>query len=177
METFKNIETRRSVRAFDDKPVEKTEIERMVQAAILAPTWKNSQTVRYVAVTDKLVMEKISKTLIEHNSKIVSASPLLMVVSSVTGRSGFNTDGTPSSIYGEGYTFFDCGAAVENLCLAANEMGIGTVILGMFDPEKLREILSISDSEAPIVLVACGYNTAELTAPKKRKIEEVLRII
>ena len=177
METLKNIETRRSIRAFSDKPVGKNEIEGMVRAAALAPSWKNSQTARFTAVTDKELLSSICDTLIDWNKKIVSGASLLIAVSAVTGRAGFNKDGSPASVYGEGYTFFDCGAAVENLCLAANDMGIGTVILGIFDPDKIRALLEIPEGEAPVVLIACGYKAETPLEPKRRPIEEILRVI
>jgi len=138
METLKCIETRRSIRNFLDKPVEKAITEKLVTEAQYAPTWKNAQTTRFTAVTDKAVLKEIEATLVSYNATVVASSPLLMAVSVVPQRSGYEKDGTPSTIYGDAYTYFDCGATAQTFCLAANDLGIGTVILGIFDPIKIN---------------------------------------
>ncbi len=176
MDTLSCIEKRRSIRSFSDKPVDKITIQRLVSLAQLAPSWKNSQTTRFTAITDKSVLEDVCETLGDWNKKIVNAAPVLMVVSAVTGRSGYSKDGAPT-VYGEGYTFFDCGAAVENLCLAATDQDIGTVILGLFDPKMLKKIAHIPDGEEVLVLVACGYFENDAPAPKRLEQNEVLRFI
>lgn len=177
METLKCIETRRSIRRFTDKPIEKELIKNLVSAAQYAPTWKNSQTTRFTAVTDKTVLREILTALPDYNAAIVSTSPLLMAVSAVTKRSGYEKDGTPTTIYGEAYTYFDCGLTVQTFCLAAHDCGIGTVILGIFDPYKIKSLLSIPENEDLLVLIACGYPNLEPQMPKRRALEEVLRII
>jgi len=177
MEALKCIETRRSIRNFLDKPVERDIIEELVTEAQYAPTWKNAQTTHFTAVTDKAVLREIQATLISFNSAIVGSSPLLMAVSVVPKRSGYERDGTPTTIYGDAYTYFDCGTTVQNFCLAANDLGIGTVILGIFDPIKIKAVLQIPENEDLPVLIACGYFDGIAQMPKRRPLEDVLRII
>ncbi|NLT63042.1 MAG: nitroreductase [Clostridiales bacterium] len=177
METLKCIETRRSVRKFTDKPIEKGLIEKLVAEAQYAPTWKNSQTTRFTAVTDKAVLDEICSTLGDWNKAIVSTSPLLIALSAVTKRSGYEKDGTPTTIYGEAYTYFDCGLTAQTFCLAAHDLGIGTVILGIFDPIKIKSILNIPENEDLLVLIACGFHESAPPAPQRRPLNEVLKII
>ncbi|MFB0919988.1 MAG: nitroreductase family protein [Oscillospiraceae bacterium] len=177
METLKCIETRRSIRKYTDRPVETELIERLVSEAQNAPTWKNSQTTRFVAVTDRAVLNEICSALPSFNSAVVSQSPLLIAISAVTKRSGFERDGTPTTILGEAYTYFDCGATVQTLCLAANDFGLGTVIIGIFEPGKIKSLLKIPDSEDLVVLVACGYPESDASAPQRRPLGDGLRII
>lgn len=177
METLKCIETRRSIRKYLDKPIEKELVEKLVSEAQNAPTWKNAQTTRFTAVTDKAVLDEICTALPSFNSAIVSHCPLLMAISAVTKRSGFDGDGTPTTILGEAYTYFDCGATVQTFCLAANDFGVGTVILGIFEPMKIKALLQIPDSEDLVVLVACGYTDIESPAPQRRPLGDVLRMI
>ena len=177
METLKCIETRRSIRKYTDRPLEKELIEKLVSEAQNAPTWKNSQTTRFTAVTDRAVLNEICSALPSFNSAIVCHCPLLIAVSAVTKRSGFERDGTPTTILGEAYTYFDCGATVQTLCLAANDLGLGTVILGIFEPVKIKTLLSIPDSEDLVVLVACGHPETDASAHQCRPLGDVLRII
>lgn len=176
MDTLSCIEKRRSVRSYTDKPVERETIKRLVSAAQLAPSWKNTQTTRFTAITNKDTLNEICATLGDWNQKIVSNAPLLLVVSAITGHSGYGSSGNPT-IYGEGYTFFDCGTSVENLCLAATDLGIGTVILGLFDPQKLKEIAKVPDGEEVLVLIACGYYENDPPANTRLPIEDVLRFV
>ena len=177
METLQCIETRRSIRRFKDKPIEKDTIEKLVKEAQYAPTWKNSQTSRFTAVTDKEILKEICTALPDFNAAIVNNAPMLMAVSALTKRSGYERDGSPTTIYGEAYTYFDCGLTVQTLCLAAHDLGIGTVILGIFDPNRVKAMLQIPDNEDLLVLVACGYHEAEVQAPKRRELNEILRIL
>lgn len=177
METSKCIETRRSIRRFTNRPIEKALIEKLVSEAQFSPTWKNSQTTRFTAITGRSVLDEICSALPGFNSAVVQTSPLLMAISAVTKRSGFEKDGTPSTNLGEAYTYFDCGATVQTFCLAANNLDIGTVILGIFDSAKIKDILAIPENEEFVVLVACGYKSADAQMPPRRALEEVLKII
>jgi nitroreductase len=177
METLKCIETRRSIRKFLDKPVEKDIIEKLVTEAQYTPTWKNTQTTRFTAVTDKAVLKEIEATLVSFNAAVLASTPLLMAVSVVPKRSAYEKDGTPSTIYGDAYTYFDCGATAQTFCLAANDLGIGTVILGVFDPIKIKAILQIPENEDLPALIACGYHELDAQMPKRRPLEEILKMI
>lgn len=177
MEVFECIETRRSIRKFEDRPIDRNIITRLVAEAQLAPTWKNSQTARFTALTDKALLAEACQALPGFNATIVSAAPLLLAVSAVTGRSGFETDGTPTTVLGEAYTYFDCGTTVQTFCLAANSLGIGTVILGIFDQFRLKALLNIPDNETLVVLVACGYKVSEPHMPARYPLNDVLRLL
>lgn len=112
------------------------------------------------------------------NAKIVSGASALVLLSVIPCLSGHDKDGTPSTAYGEGYTFFDCGCAAENLCLAAHSKGVGSVILGYFSFEGLAKIAQLPGNEKPIVLIALGYPEGVGTAaPPRKPLDEVLRFI
>lgn len=186
MEAFECITTRRSVRRFTGKPVNKDMIEAIVSAAQLAPSWKNSQPTRFTAITSReslatvvSLFESEGSSLGDWNAKIVSGAQALILLSVVPGQSGHEKDGTPSTAYGEGYTFFDCGSAAENLCLAAHAKGLATVILGHFDFSALKALAKLPPNNQPIVLIALGYgeNAASQSAPARLPLDEVLSFI
>lgn len=186
MEALECITTRRSVRKFTGKPVSRDVIKSVVAAAQLAPSWKNTQTTRFSAITDRANIEKIadllkseSNHLGDWNAKIVSGAQALVLVSVITGQSGHESDGSPSTANGEGYTFFDCGCAAENLCLAAHAKGLATVILGHFDFISLAQITHLPEKQRPVVLIAMGYgeNAAAQTPPARKPLEQVLSFV
>ncbi|MGI5978492.1 MAG: nitroreductase family protein [Oscillospiraceae bacterium] len=176
METRNCIETRRSVRKYTDKPVAKALVEDIVRQAQFAPTWKNAQTTRFSAVMDSAVREQLRAALPDFNQNSTKNAPVYIVASAVTHRAGFERDGSASTPLGEGYTFFDCGATVQTLCLAAYDAGLATLVMGLFDTERLRSLLSIPENEVPVVVVALGYPDDAPQAPKRRALDEVLRV-
>ena len=64
MNTIAAITTRRSIRQFSDQPVENAQIEAIVSAVAFSPSWKNTQTVRYIAVTDPAAKETIAAEML-----------------------------------------------------------------------------------------------------------------
>ncbi len=69
---------------------------------------------------------------------------------------------------------FDAGIATQTLCLAAHEHGVGTVIMGIFDAEKVAELLQIPENEVVVALVPIGYPDEEPNAPKRKAVDELL---
>ncbi|MFQ9394786.1 MAG: nitroreductase family protein [Lachnospiraceae bacterium] len=97
MQLIDGIKTRRSVRKFEDKKVPHEVLEQIVEAAAFAPSWKNSQTVRYIAVEDAALKERIATEAtmnFTHNKDIISACPVLIVVVTKTGICGYEKDGS-----------------------------------------------------------------------------------
>ena len=97
MQLIDGIKTRRSVRKFEDKKVPHEVLEQIVEAAAFAPSWKNSQTVRYIAVEDAALKERIATEATMnfiHNKDIISACPVLIVVVTKTGICGYEKDGS-----------------------------------------------------------------------------------
>lgn len=70
---------------------------------------------------------------------------------------------------------YDAGISAQTFCLAAHEYGVGTVIMGMFDESKIREIVDIPDGESVTAIIGMGYPEEEKTAPKHKDVDEVLR--
>lgn len=91
MEFDKLLETRRSVRAFDDtKKVSESQIRELVEAGIQAPSWKNSQTARYYCVLSDDVKEKLSKDCLPEFNAKNSYGATLVVTTFISNRSGFD---------------------------------------------------------------------------------------
>ena len=177
---FQNcIESRRSIRRFTEQAVSKEQIEALVRAAAFAPSWKNSQTVRYHAVCSKALRERIAEEAtfsFSKNRLNISGAPLLMVVTTVDGISGYEPDGSPTTTKGSHWQSFDAGLSVENFVLAAAEMGLGSVILGIFDEAKVREILQLPEGESVSALIPVGYPAESPNCPKRKSVDELLTV-
>ena len=180
MELIVGIKTRRSIRKFTDEKVSRDTIETIIDAARFAPTWKNSQTPRYVVVDSREVMEKIALEGVmgrEHNAGIIRGAAALVVLTSVKGISGYNADGSFTTAKGNEWQMFDAGIAAQTFCLAAHNYGVGSVIMGIFDEREVGRIIGLDTSRVVSALIAIGYPAQEPNPPKREDVGEYVKFI
>ena len=168
------ILTRRSVRQFTDEPVSRELLEKVVALAAYAPSWKNTQISRYIAIEDPKVLEEICRTYAPFNARIIGNCPLLIAQTFVKGRSGFERDGSFSTDREAGWQYYDCGIACQTLCLAAHDLGLGTVIMGVFDRKRLQAYLEIPQDQELMALIAVGHPAEVGPAPKRKDVDVLL---
>lgn len=160
-----NIATRTSVRDYEARPVEKEKIEKMLRAAMAAPTAMNKQPWHFVVVDQRNVLDALAGA--NPYAKMLKKAPLAIVVCG-------NTD---KMIEGGGRDFWiqDASAATENLLLAAHAMGLGAVWTGAYPSEErcisISKVLSLSDNLIPLNMILVGY-PAEQPQPKQKFKEE-----
>ena len=181
METIKCITDRRSIRKFRREKVDCKVVKEIVAAAAFAPSWKNTQITRYVVVENEADKKKIAEECVlgfTFNAKTIEGAPQLVAVTYVAGRSGFEKDGSYSTSKEDRWEHFDAGIATQTFCLAAYEKGVGTVILGIFDEEKVAHAISLPDGQRVAALIAMGYAEGEVpAAPRRKEVEELVRFV
>lgn len=173
MELQQAIEQRRSIRKYQQKEVKREDLQAMIEAANLAPSWKNSQVVRYYVIQNPTMLEKVKKTLPEFNYNNVKDAPVLIVSCIVKNRSGFDRDGTASNEVGNGWGCYDCGLHDMNLILKATDLGLSTLIMGIRDEKQLREVLSIDENQMILSVIAVGYADIEPQMPVRKAVEDM----
>lgn len=146
------IADRRSIRAYEDKPLTEEQINALLRAGVQAPSARNSQPWHFTVVRDQALIKEVNDAA---NEKL--------------GRSGDIFYDAPLAIFlsadPEGsYSRMDCGIAVENIALAAHAMGLGSVILGLpehaFKTSKadaLKEKLKFPPGYAFMIAIAIGH--------------------
>lgn len=170
------ILTRRSIRKFKADPVDHALLESVVETASYAPSWKHTQIVRYVAIEGEL-KNKIARdytTSYPGNGKIIENAPLLIAVTIIKNRSGFERDGSFTTDRGDAWQMFDAGVASQTFCLAAHEAGLGTVIMGIFDRPEIEEAISLSEDRELVALIPVGYADEEPVAPKRKPVSDLV---
>ena len=176
MEFQKVIETRRSIRKYDpEKKVSEETIRELIHAAIQAPTWKNSQTARYYCVLSEEMLETVkSECLPPFNQRNCKDAPALIVTTYKTNKAGFEPDHeTPSNELGNGWGIYDLGLHTENLVLKATDLGLATLIMGIRDADKLRELLNIPKEQQVVSVISVGYAADEPVQPARKSIDDI----
>ena len=169
------IRTRRSVRRFLDKTVDHDLLEQVVATTSYAPSWKNTQISRYIAIEDRAVLDTICRDFLpEHNANIVSGAPMLIAQTFVKARSGYERDGSFTTQRKDGWQYYDCGIAAQTFCLAAHQAGLGSVIMGIFPHEELGRFLQIPEDQELMALIALGWPDDAPPAPKRKDVDTLL---
>jgi nitroreductase len=177
MELFEAIRERRSIRRFQDKPVEDGTLRKILNAVRQAPSWANMQCWRFVVVKNAETKKKISDySYVEKifaplgykanpSQKGLAEAPVVIVACADPDQSG--------RVRKQEYYLTDLGIASQNLMLAAKAEGLGTVMVGIFDEDRVRELLSIPDSIRVVGIFPLGYPREEKKeGPPRKPLEE-----
>lgn len=169
------ITGRRSIRKFTGQPVSHELLSEIVAAASFAPSWKNTQIVRYIAVEgEKKAKLAECTSSFPGNGVIINNAPMVIAVTIIKGRSGFERDGSYTTKKGGSWQMFDAGVASEAFCLAAYEQGLGTVIMGIFDEDEAAALLGIPEDRELVALIPIGYPAETPAAPRRKSVEDLL---
>ena len=176
MTVREGITGRRSIRKFQDTPVSRDVLEQIVAAAAYAPSWKNTQVTRYIAIEGTLKDQIAARCTDAYpaNGSYMADAPMVIAVTVLKNRSGYERDGSFSTPKKDKWQIYDAGIATEAFCLAAHELGLGTVILGIFDEEKAAALLDLPQDRELVTLIPIGYPAEEPVAPRRKAVEDLL---
>ena len=177
MEYAQLLESRRSIRKY--KPgmkISEDQIKVMIDAAIQAPTWKNSQTGRYyVAMSEDKINYLRNQCLPSFNASSCENAVALIITAYETKRSGFERDGSPTNELGDKWGVYDLGLQNENLILKARETGYDTLIIGIRDADKIRSGFDIPESQEIVSVIAVGVRENDAEKPKRKTPDDITR--
>lgn len=173
MELHDAIMTRRSVRKFTDHYVTDGEIQKLLEAAQWAPSWSNTQCWEFIIIRERELIQKVVATYSETNParKCSESASVLIAVCGKSDLPGYR-DGVKRTKFDSWY-MFDLGIAVQNISLAAHDIGLGTVIVGSIDHDKCAEVLNVKPPYELVTIIPVG-KPVELKkeGPKRREISE-----
>jgi nitroreductase len=166
------IKGRRSIRKYKPDPVPEEVLRTVLEAVRWAPSWANTQCWRVIVVKDSKIKSEIAKTVPAINPALSSLSeaPVVLVLCGAKRVSGYYGD-NPTTGKGD-WLMFDTGIAMQNLCLTAHSLSLGTVVIGLFDHKKVEEILGVPQNVEVVAMTPLGYPAAEGVAPKRKEPSE-----
>ncbi|HHX52439.1 MAG TPA: nitroreductase [Erysipelothrix sp.] len=175
MELNEILKTRRSVRHYQDKEIADDVLFELLDSVRVAPSWHNYQPARYHVIRDAQLKEKISKTLPSFNQNNVKNAPVLIVTTIVLNQSGF-LKGEPANELVNHWGYYDGGLSNAHLLLKATDLGLGTLVIGLRNADKIREILDIPEEESIMSVISLGYPEKVSTMPKRKQFDEIIKI-
>ena len=141
MDVFEAIQERRSIRSYQDKPVEREKLEIILEAGRLAPSARNVEPWHFIAVTNAEKRKALSGGTW---AKFLVQSPLVIVA---CGDKKASPD----------WYAIDVALAVENMVLTAVSLGLGTCCVGSFNEKDVKTTLKIPENFEVLVMLAVGY--------------------
>ncbi|HNX91275.1 MAG TPA: nitroreductase family protein [Candidatus Omnitrophota bacterium] len=161
------VKKRRSVRDFSDKSISRDDLSACIEAARYAPSACNSQPWRFIVIDDPQILHEISDKAISGIHKMNSFASKAKAMIVILSERQKLIPGIGSTIQQTDFKLTDIGIACSHLVLGAQDLGIGTCILGWFNKKELKKILSITGTARIELLIAMGYPAA---APKHEKM-------
>lgn len=160
------VKARYSVRSYEMRPVEQEKLDYILECVRLAPSAVNFQPWRFAIVTDP---EKLAALKTAYAREWIQTAPCMIVAC------GNHDEAWHRKADGKDHTDVDVSIAVEHLCLAATEQGLGTCWVCNFDTDRCREVMSLPENLEPVALIPIGYPTDSAVPEKKRKsLDEIL---
>ena len=176
MDVMEAIRNRRSIRKYTQDPVTDADLETVLDAARWAPSWANTQCVRWVAVRDPKTKKKLADTLPHGNpaGDAMRTVPVVLVSCAETDRAGFKA-GESATDKGGSWYMFDAASAAQNLMLVAHALGLGTVHVGLFDAERAGQIVGVPENVCVVELIPLGHPTADPPRnPGRKELKELV---
>ena len=162
MDFYKVIRTRRSVRSFKQDPIPEEVLNRVLEAARVAPSAGNRQPWKFILVKDDALKQKLVSAC--GNRKFIADAPLVVVACGQ--KSSINIGG----YMGEMSMLLDVSIAVTHLILAARAESLGTCWIGAFDNKEIKKLLRVPDEFEVVAVTPMGYPSGDVfTEPGKRK--------
>ena len=160
MEVFECINTRRSIRNYLDIPVEWDKVGTILEAGRLAPNSGNIQDYNFIVVQDEEKRKTIAEASLRQHW--MSKAPVYIVVCADLKKS--------ERFYGVRgnrlYSIQNCAAAIENMLLTANSLGLGACWVGAFDENVVSRVLGIPDYARPQAIITIGYSDEKPKTPQ-----------
>lgn len=169
--TFASLaHSRYSCRSYDaTRPVEQVKLNQIIQTANLAPSACNAQPYRFFVLTGKMAKEIAQARSLGMN-KFIENCPAFIVITegeyNLTAKIG-------ASLKNQDYRSIDIGIACAQIVLQAQDLGLASCILGMFDESKVQELLECRSRIRLIIALGYAATDAKVPAKKRKPIEEM----
>lgn len=167
MDTWDAIRARRNVRQYTDQPIDRADLERILEAGRRAPSSRNWQPWNFVVVTDRNQLVELAKAWELGGKHIASSAATVALVAE-----------SPADERHGGWLQYDLGQATANMMIAATGLGIGSAHSGVMDQQQAQRVLRFPDGYFCPYLIGLGYPADRplrpIQKPDRRPFDEVV---
>lgn len=167
MDIYDSINGRRSIRTYRTDAIPRETVMKVMEAAMMAPSWANKQCWRFLLVDNAIEKKIIGEASGQANIARACANAPYVVVLCANPRESGHKNGIE-------YYIFDCGLAMENLALAAHAEGLSTCIVGWFDEKAIKGLLNIPDDYKVVAFTPLGYGNENPPKRPRKKPDEII---
>jgi len=170
------IKERRSIRKYEEKEVPEDVLNSLLEAVRWSPSWANTQCWELIVVKDKALKEGLKDVIFPKNpaTNAITQAPVLFALCGKLKSSGFYKD-IVTTKFGDWF-MFDLGIFTQTLCLAAQSLGLGTVVVGLFDHDKAKRVVKVPEGYELVALIPLGYPAKISSAPNRREAREFVHL-
>lgn len=161
------INQRQSVRRYQEKPLERKELQLLIEAVHIAPSACNSQPWKLILVDEPALKNEVAKATFSKTvafNKFALEAPVIAVLVMEKAKLVAQIGGR---IKNKEYPQYDIGIAADHFCLQAAEIGLGTCMIGWFDERKIQQLLNVPRNRKIGLLITLGYPPKDYKMRKK----------
>ena len=167
MNFYEVIKKRCSIRSYKPNPVEEEKLNRILEAARMAPSAANRQPICFVIIKDEKTKQQLKRV---YDEKWFYTAPIIVCVCSIPEKAWIRSDG-------RNYADIDAAIAMDHLILAATDEGLATCWVAAFKVSILKSLLKLPPGMEPIAMTPIGY-PQDIPEPTYRKpIEDIVKNI
>ena len=169
------VNNRQSCRDFNDLPLERETLEKIVELGRLAPSACNSQPWKMYVVLEKEIRKKVAKTTQDClMNKFVDKAQAFIVLAE-TGAT--LKERIVAKFTNKHFVKYDIGELIAYLTLGAESLGVSSCIIGWVNEKNLKTVLSIPEDESVSIVIALGYSDIEKRPKARKDKEKVIKFI
>jgi nitroreductase len=177
MELSEAIKSRRSIRKFTDYYVTDEEISEILEAARFSPSWANTQVWEYIVIRDREVIRKVTETYSSTNpARNCSFNSSALIAACAKVKVSGCKDGVERTKFSNWF-MFDLGLSVQNLCLKAFDLGIGSVVVGSMDHDACAKILKLPENIEIAAVIPIGKpESIPEKSPRRKELKNFVHL-
>ncbi|MFT5873324.1 MAG: nitroreductase [Clostridium sp.] len=167
MEFYDVVQTRKSIKKFNNTPIDSEKLARMINAAMMSPSWKNNTSYKFILVDEKKELEQISKAIMNKDNSAAQSiidSPMTAVVVADPDASG--------EVENKEFYLVDSAIAMEHFVLSATNEGYGTCWIAAIDEDIIKKTLSIPQNYKVVAMTPIGEIAESKEHNDKKNIKD-----
>jgi len=164
MDVMEVIEKRKSIRAYQEKPIPEEKLRKLLEAARLAPSARNAQPYKYIVVKDAKLREKLAQEATPYH--FIGEAPVIIIAVALRPDYVMRSEVPAYAV--------DIGIAFDHITLAAIEEGLGTCWIGGFYQEPVKKILNIPERYKVVAMLPVGYPAESPSKKPRKSLDELI---